>query len=263
MKDGDAKGYLLTTSGNDHLKSLDKKVQDEIGLVGNHAYSVLKVHELGNETLVKVRNPWGHTVWKGDWSQNSKQWTPQLRKKLNVESDPEDGSFWMAWRDFIKYYGSVFICKVNPTFVHSTMRMINHHHKSNYVEMTVTTPGKYSLFICQEFKRKWAGREDQPKKHSPSRIILLKKCHNGPMQYIASRNENAGQTCSIDVELDKGTYLISAKVEWYCWREHECFLNAYGVERVGRNQLNLVQSERECQLHVLATPVDELQETHA
>ena len=138
--------------------------------------------------MVKVRNPWGHTVWKGDWSQNSSKWTPELRKKFNVEADPEDGSFWMDYKEFSLYYGSVFVCKVNPTFVHTTMRMINHHHTSNYIEMTVTKTGNYSLFICQEFKRKWAGRDDMPKKHSPARIILMRKSNNKPMEYIASKN---------------------------------------------------------------------------
>jgi len=39
-----------------------------LGLIGGHAYSLLKIIKFDGITLVKLRNPWGKTIWKGDWS---------------------------------------------------------------------------------------------------------------------------------------------------------------------------------------------------
>lgn len=48
-----------------------------MGIFSGHAYSVLKIETdlKANLTLVRVRNPWGHKEWKGDWSYNSAKWT--------------------------------------------------------------------------------------------------------------------------------------------------------------------------------------------
>lgn len=54
------------------------------GLVSDHAYSVISAVEVnhpddGQVKLLKLRNPWGHKEWLGDWSDNSDKWTPELR----------------------------------------------------------------------------------------------------------------------------------------------------------------------------------------
>ena len=53
------------------------KNQDQIGLYGKHAYSVLGTAEerqQGIPKLLRVRNPWGNeNEWTGAWSKNSKQ----------------------------------------------------------------------------------------------------------------------------------------------------------------------------------------------
>ena len=49
--------------------------------------------------LLKIRNPWGHKEWNGDWSDKSKLWTDDLKKKLGYE-DVDDGIFWMNFDDF-------------------------------------------------------------------------------------------------------------------------------------------------------------------
>ena len=39
-----------------------------------------------------MRNPWGDGEWNGDWSDNSKLWTPEFKKQLNLINS-NDGSF--------------------------------------------------------------------------------------------------------------------------------------------------------------------------
>jgi hypothetical protein len=51
-----------------------------VGLVDDHAYSMLAIFEIPNYQgktlrLLKVRNPWGFKEWTGDWGDESPLWT--------------------------------------------------------------------------------------------------------------------------------------------------------------------------------------------
>ncbi|KAK7505992.1 hypothetical protein BaRGS_00002714, partial [Batillaria attramentaria] len=93
------------------------------GLVPGHAYTVTDVtkirHEMGEEKLVRLRNPWGDaTEWRGSWSDNDVnwQWVDEATKlKIQVESR-DDGEFWMSFRDFCRHFQEVTICLLGPDF---------------------------------------------------------------------------------------------------------------------------------------------------
>ena len=59
-------------SGSSYLESLGKKEEEKLGLISGHAYSLLKIIKINGQTLLKLRNPWGKTIWKGNWSFDSK-----------------------------------------------------------------------------------------------------------------------------------------------------------------------------------------------
>ena len=54
----------------------DDTLQNSVGLVKGHAYTVLGVHKLSRDgtRLVKIRNPWGSEVFHGAWSDDSPNW---------------------------------------------------------------------------------------------------------------------------------------------------------------------------------------------
>lgn len=93
------------------------------GLVPGHAYTVTDVtkirHEMGEEKLVRLRNPWGDaTEWRGSWSDNDVNWQwvdEATKKKIQVESR-DDGEFWMSFRDFCRHFQEVTICLLGPDF---------------------------------------------------------------------------------------------------------------------------------------------------
>ena len=62
------------------------------------------------------RNPWGTFEWDGDWSDKSDMWSKHKMVKQSVgfmaggTKDVDDGSFWMAWDDFVKYFDCLDVC---------------------------------------------------------------------------------------------------------------------------------------------------------
>ena len=57
---------------------------ERAGLVSTHAYAVLDVRLVEGEKLFKLKNPWSHLRWRGNWSElDTKNWTPHFRHKLD------------------------------------------------------------------------------------------------------------------------------------------------------------------------------------
>ena len=81
-------------------------VKEDLGLITGHAYQILEVKTAGGLKFMKLRNPWGRYEWKGDYSDKSDKWTPTLKKQLEYENS-DDGSFWMLYDDFIKYFSEL------------------------------------------------------------------------------------------------------------------------------------------------------------
>ena len=92
-----------------------EQLNEDVGLVGTHAYSVLDARELGlipglrlgggllgQTRLVQLRNPWGNYEWRGAWSDGSQEWkdNPLVKMRLRPK-DVDDGTFWMPFEAFI------------------------------------------------------------------------------------------------------------------------------------------------------------------
>ncbi|CAJ1366092.1 unnamed protein product [Effrenium voratum] len=85
---------------------------EELGLVGQHAYSVLEAQDEEGLALcgldgrrVKVRNPWG------EWTHKEQD---ELLAQLGAAIIPSDGCFWMNYRDFIRGFACADICFARP-----------------------------------------------------------------------------------------------------------------------------------------------------
>ena len=68
-------------------RQLSDAVAERAGLVSTHAYAVLDVRLVEGEKLFKLKNPWSHLRWRGNWSElDTKNWTPHFRHKLDYVS---------------------------------------------------------------------------------------------------------------------------------------------------------------------------------
>lgn len=77
-------------------------------VVSSYTKIILSLHEVVSEgqpeRLLKIRDPLGFDSWEGAWSDRSDKWTPELRKKLNLEYNLEDGVFYMCLKDYLDNY---------------------------------------------------------------------------------------------------------------------------------------------------------------
>mmetsp|Transcript_9712 Transcript_9712/g.9532 ORF Transcript_9712/g.9532 Transcript_9712/m.9532 type:complete len:159 (+) Transcript_9712:405-881(+) len=110
ISEADMNKYIICASSGEG--QLNKERYDEMGLISEHAYSVIAATEVdtakGRERLLKLRNPWGHKEWKGKWSDNDESWTDELRKALGCQ-EINDGVFFMCVEDYLSYFRTTVI----------------------------------------------------------------------------------------------------------------------------------------------------------
>eukprot|EP00736_Rhodelphis_marinus_P002744 Rmarinus@m.9918 len=110
QKEGCLMGCSVATKG---------KVESDFGngILQGHAYGLLDLQVISDVRLLRVRNPWGQREWTGPWSDNSPEWTDDVLAELNSKIDKpyefgDDGTFWMAYEDFVRVFNTIYLCGV-------------------------------------------------------------------------------------------------------------------------------------------------------
>ncbi|CEF63902.1 Calpain-7 [Strongyloides ratti] len=104
-------GHCLITVSTGQLS---KEEQDRTGLVELHAYAVLDLRDIDGLKLLKLKNPWTHFEWKGNYSDtDTLNWTPKLMKLLNYDpkytQNNDDGIFWIDYKSLIHFFDVFYI----------------------------------------------------------------------------------------------------------------------------------------------------------
>nr|CAH7759709.1 unnamed protein product [Callosobruchus chinensis] len=77
------KGDVLVTVATGELSDYES---ERSGLVPTHAYAVMDVQTVKDVKLLKLKNPWSHLRWRGNYSElDAKHWTPELQRQLNYD----------------------------------------------------------------------------------------------------------------------------------------------------------------------------------
>mmetsp|Transcript_34889 Transcript_34889/g.31411 ORF Transcript_34889/g.31411 Transcript_34889/m.31411 type:complete len:238 (-) Transcript_34889:869-1582(-) len=79
----DKQNFLLVCSTRNN-------VDERLGLITGHAYTVIGTHFAQGNRLLHIRNPWGKVEWTGEYSDKSPLWTSSLKREVN-HIDAEDG----------------------------------------------------------------------------------------------------------------------------------------------------------------------------
>ncbi|CAG4940491.1 unnamed protein product [Parnassius apollo] len=109
------RGDVLATVATGALSDADA---ERTGLVATHAYAVLDVRFVNDVKLLKLKNPWSHLRWRGNYSElDTAHWTASLRQQLHYDPDSaaqyDNGVFWIDYSSILKFF-DVFYLNWNP-----------------------------------------------------------------------------------------------------------------------------------------------------
>ena len=208
MYDSEKKGYIMTAGTSADIYNLNL---DEVGLCAGHAYTVLGVMEIetdkGVEKVVRLRNPYGNGEFNGDWSDYSKKWTPELKKKYNLVIK-DDGDFYMSYNDFLNYYITLGICKLHPGFKTTSLKMVR-PTKCQVTKITISKGEVLAYLQLYQKNPRVALKDGTRQKLVYCFLILVDKDFN----YIYSVS-GANMHIGIEQKLKEGTYYLLSDVNY-------------------------------------------------
>ncbi|PFH34913.1 hypothetical protein BESB_069460 [Besnoitia besnoiti] len=85
----------------------------------NRPYCILDIVEYEALRLVRLLNPWGQPLWKGEFADYHRIWSKypgrpyhpaDLKDRLNYRFGQESGTFWMKYEDFAQVFSSLQLC---------------------------------------------------------------------------------------------------------------------------------------------------------
>ena len=198
----------ITATNDTNLDYLSK-----MGLVTNHAYSVIDTIKLKNPNgtftkLLKMKNNWGTNEWLGDWSDGSKKWTEDYKKQVNLE-DKEDGIFWMSYEDFLQFYTSTHICQIHDDYTFISKKYPVGDDAYNLIKVNVSK-GTEGYFIVNlkntRIYRNLKGNDDYENPYCS--MIVFKEGKDG-FQYIGSDSGRQDRLYVQCEDMQPGTYYVA------------------------------------------------------
>ena len=187
---------------------------EEVGLSPGHAYSFLNVYKVntdkGVERLVKLRNPWGNGEYNGAWSDSSKKWTASTKQQCGYKENSDDGVFYMSYDDFVKYYVTMGIAKIEPGY-QTTACKINKAKatKCQVLKLTVNEDNKKSYIQLYQRNPRFVLKDGTYQNTVLSFITLVDE----NFKYLKSTT-GTDMHLGIEEDLKKGTYFVLCDVNY-------------------------------------------------
>ena len=171
LEQGHNKGTALFTIGT---RALSDEEEDRTGLAGQHAYAVLEVVEACGRKLVKVKNPWCHMRWKGDFSPSDEtNWTPELKAAVRYDQhaaqEVDNGIFWISWEAVLNFYNSIH-CSWSPArfgvrrnvHAHWTKTHEDRHHLDDNPQYILRVNASRDTMVWLLLDRHYIETQDEP-----------------------------------------------------------------------------------------------------
>ncbi len=155
IKEADDKNQIICGDISENISPTMKILTTAMGLLSNHAYSVISIVELNMrdgeiEKILRIRNPWGSLEWNGDWSDNSLLWNDEFKKKAGY-TDKDDGTFCMSLNDYLKFFTTTYVCAHQLTSIY-TYQKIKNKEKNSFFYFVFDIKKDVDGFFVLNFK---------------------------------------------------------------------------------------------------------------
>ncbi|KAG5643124.1 hypothetical protein DXG03_001550 [Asterophora parasitica] len=186
------------------------------GLIGNHAYSVLRAVECKGKRFVVLRNPWGTSEWTGRWSDGSREWTAAWLEILPLLQHEfgDDGQFVMEYCDFLDVWDQIHrTILFDSTWIMSSqwlqvpVRPLPSAWSYGDVVFTFSLPKRALTIVVlsqldQRYFRDIAGNSTWTLD-----FVLVKRGDSLPMAETSSAL-GYSRSVNVELELDEGEYNV-------------------------------------------------------
>jgi hypothetical protein len=221
LNEADDKNNIICADISEHVSTQIKILTTAMGLLHNHAYSVISIVELdkGNgdiEKLLKIRNPWGSLEWNGDWSDISQLWNDDLKKKAGY-TEADDGFFFMNFHDYLKFFTTTYVCTHQITSVY-TFQKIKNDEKNSFFYFLFDIKKQIDGYFVINFKSK---KIRQHLKNDPDfenyyySLFLFKQTPIGRNQFeytLLHSNISNEERKDIGINEDPGKFILMVKL---------------------------------------------------
>ncbi|KAJ6621539.1 hypothetical protein B0H10DRAFT_2017728 [Mycena sp. CBHHK59/15] len=218
------------------------------GLIGGHAYSVLRAVEYRGKRFVVLRNPWGDSEWTGPWADGSKQWTPEWLPALQElqHGFGNDGQFVMEYSDFLDSWDLVQRTLLfDDTWVMSsqwlqvTARSPTSAWSFGDISFTISIPSPAKTVIVLSKLDERYFSDISGNSCWMFEFVLFKK---GSKEILA---ESAAtrfylRSVNLEIELEQGDYVVHVRLD----REVNDDVQSYNPLNCDPRKLGRVETER-------------------
>ena len=190
---------------------------------------------------MKLRNPWGSFEWKGDWSDNSDCWTPELKQRLGLV-DADDGTFWMAFDDFKRYFSRVQICKANDAHAFNNFTVHPNRHEDikagrkpgyHLIKMVIEGDGDQTFSVSQKGERMFPRRSEY--EYSSCRVLVLRSSNgvdlSEGLDYVGGTRGYEERDTYVECGYTAaGVYYVYVEMDWQTPEASKFVVDGAGVE---------------------------------
>jgi calpain-15 len=190
------------------LAATGAEAKESEGIVSSHYYTIINVADCLGYKLLNLRNPWGSFEWKGAWSDNSAEWTPEMIQMLQPVFDPEDGAFWMSFEDFLKNFQRIVVGKLDFPYEKRLKTLIVNNvifgaSPLEYFILKVFEPTTVVVEFHQEDERSVGVETYRPYLDLGIAVIM-----QGRGFFDYSKVSQQHRESQIELQLEPGTYLV-------------------------------------------------------
>jgi hypothetical protein len=162
-----------------------------------------------------------------EWSDNSSNWTAELKQELLPEGSREDGVFFMPLDRFLHYFDCYIISYYIDGYKHSGQKYYSSPEEVCLINFSVQTPGRYYLTVSQKDRR--AFKKSDAYCYSNLALELVK---NEGGRIIPLANGSSGERdFFVSADLAPGDYVAQVTTPWRR-NVNEFGLSVYGPQEV-------------------------------